>query len=319
MYSSKNSEDSVQCNTISNGKVSDGKYKKDELIDAVFRKVNLPEVHFIQSSPPISSPKTTSVPPNSVRSEIGEINIFEGENELIPRKSSTPQRQSPLSQCEDYNDEDIVKEEDDNFEIEKKQQKLNDEIKINLTNIMLVNEEKIKNEEIEIQQVEITLTESSPEINKKLNIKMTENKKEEEEEEEEEEELSIHLLAHKNSLDNGNIKCSTNTEINNKLKKEMEEEEEIEEIPLTPSTGEGCLDSVRSIIATNGETPTKIISEDDWSEQNNNIIDDNECRRVSSTISRELVNSVIELAIQQIITTKPINTLMKYTYYTKND
>uniref|UniRef100_A0A915NJE6 Uncharacterized protein n=1 Tax=Meloidogyne floridensis TaxID=298350 RepID=A0A915NJE6_9BILA len=168
----KNAEDLIQNKTISNGKVSEGKYKKDELIDAVFQQVNLPEVHFIQSSPPVSSPKITCVPPNSVRSEIGEINIFEEENvDLItPRKSpNTPERQSALSQCEeDYNDDDdeyIDKEGDEN---ENKQKKLNEEIKIDSTKIMLATEEKIKNEEIEIQQVEITLTESSsPEIVKK--------------------------------------------------------------------------------------------------------------------------------------------------------
>ncbi|CAK5078845.1 unnamed protein product [Meloidogyne enterolobii] len=283
----KNAEDLIQNKTISNGKVSEGKYKKDELIDAVFQQVNLPEVHFIQSSPPVSSPKITCVPPNSVRSEIGEINIFEEENvDLItPRKSpNTPERQSALSQCEeDYNDDDeyIDKEGDEN---ENKQKKLNEEIKIDSTKTMLAAEEKIKNDEIEIQQVEITLTESSsPEI----------VKKEEKKAKEDEEEPSINLFSHKNSLEYGNIKRSTNIQGGN--------DEEIEEIePLTPTTGEGCLDSVRSIIATNGETPTKILenSEDDWSEQNNNLIDDNECRRVSSTISRELVNSVIELAIQ---------------------
>uniref|UniRef100_A0A915NPV1 Uncharacterized protein n=1 Tax=Meloidogyne floridensis TaxID=298350 RepID=A0A915NPV1_9BILA len=163
---------------------------------------------------------------------------------------------------------------------------LKEEIKIDSTKTMLATEEKIKNEEIEIQQVEITLTESSsPEIVKK--------EEEKEAKEDEDEEPSINLFSHKNSLEYGNIKRSTNIQGGN--------DEEIEEIePLTPSTGEGCLDSVRSIIATNGETPTKILenSEDDWSEQNNNLIDDNECRRVSSTISRELVNSVIELAIQ---------------------
>uniref|UniRef100_A0A915LIM9 Uncharacterized protein n=1 Tax=Meloidogyne javanica TaxID=6303 RepID=A0A915LIM9_MELJA len=108
----------------------------------------------------------------------------------------------------------------------------------------------------------------------------------------------------------GNIKRSTNIQGGN--------DEEIEEIePLTPSTGEGCLDSVRSIIATNGETPTKILenSEDDWSEQNTNLIDDNECRRVSSTISRELVNSVIELAIQPIITKLKFSGYPSYTAF----
>ena len=87
----------------------------------------------------------------------------------------------------------------------------------------MATEEKIKNEEIEIQQVEITLTESySPEIIKK--------EEEKEVKEDEEEEPSINLFSHKNSLEYGNIKRSTNIQGGN-----HEECEEIE--PLTPSTG----------------------------------------------------------------------------------
>ncbi|KAF7630872.1 hypothetical protein Mgra_00008885 [Meloidogyne graminicola] len=217
------------------------------------------EINYIKTpSPPIPSSPKINL--------IVPPNSVRSENEEINELELTkiPSLESPLSNYEEENYE------------KKKEEEEEEKSKINKGN-----GEKIKkNEEIEIQQIEITLTESSPKIIKKLN-------KNKEEKEKEEEECSLQLFIHKDSLEN-----------ENKLKKEEKEEDnesEEEEIILTPSTGEGCIDSICSINATNGETPTKLEIID-----NNNDYDDNdnEKRRVSSVLSRELINSVIELALE---------------------